>query len=413
MNILPICDEQQYIFEVNEAIKSIPMKITYSMEFTRSYSVEELSAAVDQCIRTADVFAASCIVKDGRQYMEFMPYQKPDLPVYDFSSKEEFQLFFSQVNTNKINNRDKLYNIFLYSVAGSYYHICFRFNHLILDGISVLLLSERIQKALSEPKEEIIWHPYSAYLSGLCSYRESPKYLEDAMFWENRFLELSKCHALFGEAIATKESTIRESSFRTTEKHKEELMKFCSENNIKVYCLIASVFAQYMSEKTGSRRFCIEIPIANRLGTNDKNSLGLYEVSLPYIFDFNQFHNLRDLLESVQRQSFEYYKHSKYDWNRQTISEEFENKYGRYVPQVTLSYFCMNKRPSYSLATLNYHHCETDLLPMTIYIADFSDWRTMTYYYMYWENYFTEQEVRELHRKIENQLEVIIHNNGW
>jgi hypothetical protein len=412
MNILPICDEQQYIFDVNEAIKSIPMKITYSMEFSKSFSVEELSAAIDQCIKTADIFAARCVVKDNRQYIEFMPYQKKDIPVFDFSTKEEYQMFCNQVRTTKINNRENLYYIFIYSIAGSYYHICFNFNHLIFDGISGLLLSEKIQKVLNDKKEEIIWHPYSDYLNRIKDYRESQKYLEDTIFWEDRFLEISKCNYLFGEVITTGESTIKELSYQTGQKLKEELIKLCSRSDINLYCLIATVLAQILSDKTHCKRFYFEIPIGNRLGTNDKNSLGVYEVAFPFIFDFDRYRNLYDLLESVQKQAFNYYRHNNFDWNAKLISEQYVRKYGSYIPQLSFSYFCTNKEPSVSFATLNYHHCETDLLPMTLYVSDYLDWRTISFNYMYWDNYFTEQEVAEIHQKMENQMVNII-NNNW
>jgi hypothetical protein len=154
MSILPLSDEQQYMFGVNETIKSIPMKITYSMEFSKSFSANELSVATRQCIKTADVFASRCVVKDSGQYLEFMPYQKPDIPVYDFSSNEEFHLFYKQVTTTKINNREKLYYICIYSIAGSNYHIFSCFNHLIFDGISALLLSKKIQKVLNDTAGE-------------------------------------------------------------------------------------------------------------------------------------------------------------------------------------------------------------------------------------------------------------------
>ena len=404
IHLLPICDEQQYIFDVNEAIKSIPMKITYSMEFSKSFSAEELYAAVEQCIKSADVFAARCVVKDSFQYLEFMPYQKRDIPVYDFSTKEEYQIFCNQSNITKINNREQLYYIFIYSIAGSNYHFYFSFNHLIFDGISVLLLSEKIQKFLNNNKEEIIWYPFSSYLNNIKKYRESQRYQEDTIFWENRFLEISKCNDLFGEVITTDESTIQELSFQIGSKRKEELIAFCFKNNIKLYCLIATALAQILSQKTGCRRFCFEIPIGNRLGSNDKNSLGVYEIGLPFIFDFDRYQNFSDLLESVQKQSFDYYRHNKFDWCTKISSDLNVKKYGRYIPQMSFSYFCTNKEPSFSFAALKYHHGETDLLPITIYISDFLDWRTISFHYMYWDNYFTGQEMIEIHQKLENQI---------
>ncbi len=411
MNMLPVCDEQQYIFDVNEKSKSIPMKINYSMEFSKSFSIEELTGAIDQCMKSADVFAARCIVKDRCQYIEFMPYQKPEIPIFDFSTKEEYQIFCDQVAVTKINNRDKLYYIFIYSIEGSYYHICFCINHIIFDGISVLLLSEKIQRVLEDNNEEITWHPFSAYLNNIKKYRESQTYLEDMKFWENRFLEISKCSNLFHEAISTEESTIKELSFQTEQKIKEELMEFCLKKNIRVYCLIATILAQILSEKTGCKRFCFEIPIGNRLGNNEKNSLGLYEITLPFIFDLDRYQNIHDLLESVQKQSFDYYKHNQFDWNVNILSEQSVIKYGRYIPQLSFSYFCTNKEPSFSIAALSYHHAETDLLPVTIYVSDYLDWRTITFHYMYWDNYFREQEVTEIHQKLENQIKTIVLKN--
>ena len=158
MSVLPICDEQQYFFYVNEQFNSMPMKISYSMRFLINFSVEELCSAVDKCIKTADVFATRCVVKDDKPYMEFLPYQKKDIPVFDFSSEEEYQTFCTQSVVTKINNRDKLYYIFIFSISGSYYHLHFVFNHLVFDGISGIVLSEKIQEILLNPEEEIKWN---------------------------------------------------------------------------------------------------------------------------------------------------------------------------------------------------------------------------------------------------------------
>ena len=78
--------------------------------------------------------------------MEFLPYKRQDIPVFDFSNEEEYQIFCKQVRETKINNRDKLYYIFAFSIAGSYYNIHFSFNHMIFDAISGLLLGEEDSK---------------------------------------------------------------------------------------------------------------------------------------------------------------------------------------------------------------------------------------------------------------------------
>lgn len=406
--ILPICDEQQYIFDVNEAVPSIPMKISYSMEFSKRFSAEELSFAVDQCIKAADVFGARCIVKDGLQYMEFLPYQKQDIPVFNFCSEREYQIFCNQVRAIKINNRDKLYTIFIYTIDGSYYHLHFSFNHLIFDAISGLLLSEKIQKILLGKNEEVKWHPFSAYLNSIKRYYESEKYLKDKEFWEDRFAEIAKSEYLFNDVIDIAESPIKKLTFQTSKKLKEELFAYCSNNNISPHLLIVVVLAQRLKHKTGCKRFYFEIPIGNRVGTNEKNSIGPYEIGPPVIFDFTECHDISDLYHSVQKQSIAYYKHRNFDWNTKIFSEPYERKYGRYIPQFSFSYFCYKQKPLVSLARLRHHHGKSDFLPMTLHVSDYLDWQTMTFSYMYWENCFTDEEVAEIHKDIETGIATII-----
>lgn len=413
MSILPICDEQQYIFDVNEAIGSIPMKISYSMEFLSSFSPEELSFAIDQCIKTADVFGARCLTMDGRQYMEFLPYQKQDIPIFDFSTEEEYHLFCKEVWATKINNREKLYYIFIYSIAGSYYGIHFSFNHLIFDGISILMLTDKIQKVLLLKDEEVKWHPFSKYLENIKKYYESEKYFTDKEFWEDRFLEISNSDYLFHDVIDIDESAIKELTFQTSKKIKDDLFEYCSKNNISPPNLIATVLAQIINIKTGCKRFYFEIPIGNRLGTNEKNSLGVYEIGPPFIFDFTKYNNIFELYQSVRKQSVDYYKHRNFDWNTKIFSEEYEKKYGKYIPQFSFSYFCTNQKPSVSFATLKHHNCETDFLPMTLHITDYLNWETIGFSYIYWENYFTDEEVIEIHKEIEASIATIINTKGF
>lgn len=404
MNILPICDEQQYIFDVNEAVESIPMKISYSMKFSKSFSPDELSAAVDKCIKSADVFGARCVVKDNHQYMEFLPYKAQPIPVLDFSTEEEYEIFYKQVRTAKINNRDKLYHIFIFSIAGSYYNLHFSFNHLIFDGISALLLCEKIQKVLLGKNEEVKWHPFFAYLDSINSYNKSEKYLTDKEFWEHRFSEICKSEYIFSDVIDTSESPIKKLTFQTSQKLKEQLFEYCSKNNISPHIFIVTVLAQIINDKTGCQRFYFEIPIGNRLGTNEKNSIGTYEIGFPFIFDFNKYNDIFHLFKSVQKQSIDYYKHKNFHWSKEISSEPYKRKYGRYIPQFSFSYFCYNKKPPVSFATIQHHHCESDFLPMTLHVGDYVDWQTMTFSYMYWENYFTDQEVVEIHKDIETSI---------
>ena len=397
---LPICDEQNYIFNVNEAIHSIPLKISYSLVFSESFSPEELICAIEKCIETADIFGAQFQVNDGRSYMEFLPYQKRDIAVIDFSSRDEYQMYCRVAMAEKINNRDKLYNIFIYSIAGSLYHIHLCFNHIVFDAISGLLLGDKIQNVLYNKNEEIVWHPYAAFLEKINHYYDSEKYLHDKEFWDMRFDEISHCQHLFPEVIDLNESATKTMILQTSKAFKTALLSYCSDHTISPHVAIVAVLARIISIKTGCKRFYFEIPIGNRSGNDEKNSLGTYEISPPFIFDFTTTDNIFDLIKSVKKQSVDYYKHKNYDWNTKIFSEPYEKKYGRYIPQFCFSYFCENRKPPVPYATYHYYHSDSDYLPMTLHIADFLDWQTMTFSYMYWSTCFTDDEIATIHKQV-------------
>lgn len=116
MGIFPLCDEQQYIFDINETIKSVPMMIMFSGEFSEGFTQDEICRAVERCIQTADVCNTRCVVKGDRPYLEFLPLQKPEIRAFHFSTEEEYQRFRDQIIETEINNRDKLYHIFIFWV---------------------------------------------------------------------------------------------------------------------------------------------------------------------------------------------------------------------------------------------------------------------------------------------------------
>lgn len=401
---LPLCDEQKCLFYDNEINASLPMTPSYTMRFSQEFSPQELSAAVDKCIRGADVFGARCVVKDDELYMEFLPYIKRKIPVLNFSTEEEFEDFCKQAKKEHINNRDKLYYIFIYSVGGSYYHIHFTINHLIIDAISILLLTEKIQRVLLGIEKEVTWHPFSAYLQKIQEYRESEKYLTDKEFWEEKFLGYSKIDYLFPEVIDIDEAPARELSFSINKEIKQRLLDYCEANNVSLHLLILAIMSNFINKKMGKRSFYFEVTIGNRLGVDEKNSLGPYEVGNLYSFDFSGDPDMAQLYESLREQRREYYKHQNYDYAIQPYYKEYSGKYGEFILQVLFSYFCTNKKPDFSIASIEADPSETEIPALTLDISDYGNWEEMTFDYIYWENCFSDVDVTKMHKEIEKGL---------
>lgn len=408
MKIFPLADEQKYIFHINENIPGIPMNVSFAMEFSEHFPVDELRCVIKNCILPADISGARCVVKDNHQYMEFQPREILDIQVHDFASTEEFGLFRDTITETKVNNRENLYHIFIYTIAGSFNHIHFCFNHLIFDGISAILLYYKIHNALLDRHKKITWHPFSAYLEKIDRYNKSEKYLADRAFWEGRFAEIAKCDYLFSDVLDVEIAPIKELAFQTSQSFKKSVLSFCAQQKISPHLLIVTVLAELIYIKIGCERFYFEIPIGNRLGTKEKDSLGVYEIGPPFIFDFKKYRGFAELLESVQKQSTDYYKHKDYDWNNKIFSEPYIEKYGQYNPQFLFSYFSYSKDYSAPFATLRHLQTKSSFLPITLYISDYVDCTTFSFSYVFWDSYFSDEEIVEVHQMIEDRLSNIV-----
>ena len=408
MKIFPLVDEQKYIFDVNEHIQGIPMNVSFSMEFSEPFSVDELRCAIETCILSADISGARCVVKDDRPYMEFLPPEKLDIQAHHFADAEEFELFRESITESKVNNRDKLYYIAIYAIAESVNHIYFCFNHMIFDGVSGILLCYKIQNALLDQEKTVAWHPFSSYLEKIDRYNNSEKYLVDQEFWEGRFAEIAKCDYLFSDVLDVDFAPIKELVFQSSQSFKNSLFSFCEQKKISAHLLIVTVLAELIYIKTGCERFYFEIPIGNRLGAKEKDSLGVYEIGPPFIFDFKKYRGLADLLESVQKQSRDYYKHKDYDWNNKIFSAPYVEKYGKYNPQFLFSYFSYGKDYSVSFVTWRHQQTKSSFLPIAMYISDYVDCTTFNFSYVFWENYFSSDEIVEIHQMIEDRLSNLV-----
>lgn len=408
MKIFPLVDEQKYIFDVNENIHGIPVNVSFAMEFSEYFPVDELRCAIENCILSADISGARCVVKDSRQYMEFLPLETLDIQVHDFADAEEFELFRDSITETKVNNRESLYHIFIYTIAGSFNHIHFCFNHLVFDGISAILLYYKIHNALLDQHKKIAWHPFSAYLEKIYFYNKSEKYLADQVFWEGRFAEIAKCDYLFSDVLDVEIAPIKDLVFQSSQSFKKNLLSFCAQQKLSPHLLIVTVLAELIHIKIGCERFYFEIPIGNRLGVREKDSLGVYEIGPPFIFDFKKYHGLAELLESVQKQSRDYYRHKDYDWNNKIFSAPYVEKYGQYNPQFLFSYFSYSKDYSAPFVTLRHLQTKSSFLPITLYVSDYVDCTTFSFSYVFWKNYFSSEEIVEIHQMIEDRLSNIV-----
>lgn len=404
MKKLPLTDEQNYIFDANEKTKGISYNISFEIRFSRHFPTDRLRSAVEKCLLSADISGARCLVDGDQKYMVFLPPTAPNIEAYHFPSAEQYQEFCDSVPEEKINNTDQLFHVFIYSIGDSFNNLRFCFNHLIFDGISGIILYEKVQKSLLDEHSEIRWHPFSPYLEKIDRHKAGEDYVADQTFWETQFSELSTCEHVFKDVIEIEAADASGLDFQLGKEFKTELLHYCNQKGTSSYVVIASAFAELVAKKFGHKRFSMEIPIGNRSGKEKIESLGAYEASVPFVFDFNRHPTLDQIINSTQKQSKQLYRHRHFDWNNKIFSAPYIEKYGQCAPQILFSYFCFNKNSSLGFSTVHHTHSNTCNFPINLYISDYLAHEKMNFYYVFWGQHIPPATIIELQNELEANL---------
>lgn len=407
--LLPLSDEQDYFFNFNEALAGNLLNIAITIEFPQRIPPETIAKMVENCMSNADIFSAQIVASNRGCFMAFHPCKPCHIPIVNFAGRDDFDHVIRDYPAAILNNRDKLFGGMIYSIADSVHHIYLCCNHVIFDGYSALSLKDKICASLSSGQTTVGWYPFARHLEGIAKYRAGEKYRQDAAFWEKKFAELSQAEPLFPALLGQGDAIVQRLSLLGTQELKTALEEYGRQNKVSPHMVIVAALARHLRKTTGRKRFVIEIPIANRVGINEKNSLGAYEMTTPILFDFSRSDDLPTCIEAVKNQSRSMYKCRHYDWNRKVYADSFSKQYGPYAPQVCFSYYCRNNREYQSTATINYLYPEREPLPLTIHVSDFQDAKTMVFAYLYWAHVFTAADLTDLHRQIIADIAALTH----
>lgn len=407
--LLPLSDEQEYCFNLNEALAGNLLNIAFTIEFPQRIPPETIAKTVENCLSNADIFSAQLVASNRGRFMAFHPCQPCHIPIVNFASRGDFDHFIRNDPAANINNRDKLFGGMIYSIADSVHHIYLCCNHVIFDGYSALSLKDKICASLSSGQAAVSWHPFARHLEDIAKYRASEQYRQDAAFWKKTFAELGQAEPLFPALLGQGDAIMQSVCLPGAQELKTALNEYGRQNNVSPHMVIVAVLARLLRHATGRKRFVIEIPIANRVGLKEKNSLGAYEITTPIIFDFSRSDDLQTCTEDVRYQSRSMYRCRRYDWNKKVYTDSFSKRYGQYAPQVCFSYYCQNNEECQSVATLNHLYPERDPMPLSIHVSDFHDAKTMVFAYLYWAHFFTAADLTDLHRQLIADIAALTH----
>ncbi|TQR46022.1 non-ribosomal peptide synthetase [Paenibacillus popilliae] len=252
------------------------------------------------------------VSKDGKHGLQFT----------DFSTKANPQQVLDQWLQNQLrlplslDRQQPLYRFEVYRLDEKHYGIFAKIHHLIFDGWSLPLLTAEIcnhYERLFRGEDDAIQEDqtYLQLINQEQKYAQSPRFAKDRAYWYEKFQTIPEPVFHMGsdrlEAQRASYALDREiisSIHDWTQKYN------CSLNDYFVLLMNLYIFKMY-----GQTDVTIGLPVYNRSGPADKQTIGMYTSTMPVPFHIQPEAAVLELLSAVKREIRTGYVHQKYPFD--------------------------------------------------------------------------------------------------
>ncbi|MFK5984638.1 MAG: amino acid adenylation domain-containing protein [Pseudomonadota bacterium] len=337
--LLPLCSNQYDIWRDQQIYKNSPMyNIGGSICIKGQINIDLLRQAINQLIIESDSLRLLFIEKAGKVYQFLGQENFPEMEFIDFSNQKNsgnkiqqwLKQTFSKLFT--INNTQYLYHYALLKESDNCFHLMGKFHHLIFDGLSSKIASDKladIYNALlnnsiegfsNQNKKSFL---YSDYIDLQQQYLQSKSWLIDEQYWLEHIPVLPEpllpirypkfLHSL--QKIKKRTYQLPKTNIHKVNFDKlyySKIKSFASSHNSSAYHVFLLILGLYFSRNCQRDDILMGIPSLNRSGKRFKEVLGMFSTLSPLLLKVNKDSTFIQLMENCGITLRKMYRHQRF-----------------------------------------------------------------------------------------------------
>lgn len=289
VNYYDLTHPQKRIWYVEKVNNRSPVNIIGGlMRIYGKIDVHMLIEAIKTVIKGSDSIRMRFTELEGKPVQYVCEYDEEDIEFIDFSGFDDEKGHFETWYTSTMSTlfqllNAKLYRFYVYKLNTDEYGFLLRIHHLIADGWStgiiekqVILAYESFMQGNTSHKADI--YPYINYINKEKSYLESQQFEENKLFWNEKFCELP-------EIIKSSRNSSTEGNrikYRLPEDLCKQLKEKLSKDKLSLSTFFITLNMLYISKTRSIDDVVIGIPVLNRTGVQEKNTIGMFTSTMPF-----------------------------------------------------------------------------------------------------------------------------------
>lgn len=348
-------------------------------------------------------------------YQYFEPFYEEDVQIYDLSqvSKEGIANWEATMTREPIPIMGgPLFRFLFFHVGENEGGILVKTHHIISDGWSQILICNKIAKAyldlLAQNNVEMKeWPSYKIHVDEEIEYLESKHYQKDKDYWTSILEQIDEPSVLKPINSAAVSTAGNRLSIQLPQVINHEINAFCKKNRVAPFAVFYMALAIYFSKTKSTDQFTIGVPILNRTTFQSKQITGMYVTTLPFFKKINPNWSLNDFNLELRDEWLEMLKHQRFPYSHiEELQQSIKGETGRLF-NIALS-FQNNQMIESTDSTVSvsgrWHYSGFQAEQLCIHLTNFKNQKSYCVDYDYLTQFFTEEEIRNLHHTVCNIL---------
>lgn len=399
--------EQQQIYLMDKFGEKSIAGVAVSIMLRGSCSETMLLKSAYELVKRCDIFHLQVHENREELFQVFVPPENFEIKIRKFPHENDLSEWAQVDAKNAIDLSGRLFEI-CGVITEHHFGIYIKMHHIICDAWTGDLLAETFadicNNYLINENPKLRCFSFEKYL---CSVVNDKAKVERARkFWERQLDISTNCVTL-----AYREGQHQASNriiHNISKSDWDLVMNFCDKHGVSPYVVCLTALGILVNAMTREEMFYIGTTLYNRVGANEKKTMGMFVDTAPVFINLNKNMKIMDAIESVYESTMNTMKNCKFVYGDilALIAEKYKSNQKLYEISLNYQINHLNKRTD---VKTEWFHCGSQTNSLDIHMREHGD--SLQVYYDYHVEKFNQNEINNIHKHFRQILKVIVENS--
>lgn len=384
--------------------------ISGDMVFEEKVDASLIEKALDIYIQTNDSIRIRICMENGKPKQYISPHTPFKLKIIKISNREQLEEFKKKIINTPFKFFDSdLFSFTLFSFEDDTAELNVTFHHIISDAWTMSLFVKKFMHIYStllkhETTDFSDIFSYVDFINSEKDYLNSSRFQKDKDFWNNFFDSEPEQSLISDKKENCIDTTAKRKIYSLNNNLYSNIIEFCKKEKCSIYTFFMAIYSLYLARINNSNSSTIGTPVLNRTNFKEKNTVGMYISTIPFITKIDYDNTFNNFLKTVTSNQMTFFRHQKYPYSvlLEDLKEKYDFSYNLY--DIAISY--QNARDDKDSFDTKFH---TDWFfngnssdTLQIHFYDMDDTGILHIYYDYQVSKLSEEDIENLHNRILN-----------